>query len=212
MALRRNLVRAVKPLIPPGMIRQRLNGRGDGCVLLTFDDGPTPMHTHRILDILEQWNAKAVFFVLGNRVSLAPQLLAEILDRGHKLGNHTYTHARTLQIRNVFLEIERCQQIVYDLTGQCLRYFRPPQGRVSPSAFLTAKYLGLMLVHWSFDTGEYSYLRNASPGQLAANLVQNVRNRQIILSHDDTDRTAEMLKLALPRLADQGFDLARGIN
>jgi peptidoglycan/xylan/chitin deacetylase (PgdA/CDA1 family) len=212
MALRGALVSAAKLAIPHRILRQQLNRRGRGSVLLTFDDGPSVEATPRVLDVLDRWNARALFFVVGVRVRGVPHILPDIVKRGHRLGNHTFSHLLKGNIREYVNEIELCQQLVYDLTGHAPSYFRPPRGRVSVSGLCAAKYSGLVTVRWSFDCGEYSYLRSATPEQIADNMTRNVHDRAIVLSHDDNSRTAEMLALALPRLVEKGFDLNSGLD
>ncbi len=212
MEMRKAFTSIAKAIIPSRVVRQRLNRNGRGSVLLTFDDGPDPDVTPRVLDLLDRWNAKAIFFIPGTRVKRAPHLLGEILERGHQLGNHTFSHVSKTSICNYGREIGRCQQLLHDMTGQCPRYFRPPKGKLTLPLFVAAKCYKLNIVHWSFDTGEYSCLRDAKPVQLAENLARNIKDREIVMSHDDTEKTPEMLKIALPQLVERGFDLTKGVD
>jgi peptidoglycan-N-acetylglucosamine deacetylase len=212
MALERTFISIAKSCIPRQVLRQRLNRKGRGAVLLTFDDGPHPDATPRVLDLLDRWNARAVFFIPGTRVAEAPHLLSEILKRGHRLGNHTFSHRVKVDYRAYVDDIQRCQQLLYDMTGQYPRYFRPPKGHLTLASYFAIKYCRLVIVRWSFDTGEHSNLRTATPEQRAACLLAHVQDRAIVLSHDDTEDTPQMLELALPRLVERGFDLATGVD
>jgi peptidoglycan-N-acetylglucosamine deacetylase len=212
MALKRTVTTIAKSFIPQQVMRQRLNSKGRGAVLLTFDDGPHPDVTPRVLDLLDRWNAKAVFFIPGLHVAQAPHLLGEILQRGHRLGNHTFSHLLQGSFRRYANDIERCQQLLYVATGQYPCHFRPPRGLLTMSNFLAAKYCRLKIVRWSCDSGEYSFLRAATPQQLAENLIAQVTDRAIVLSHDNTEKTPAMLEIALPRLVARGFDLAKGVD
>ncbi|WP_169978986.1 polysaccharide deacetylase family protein [Tautonia rosea] len=201
-----------KSIMPPQLVRQKLNRRGRGAALLTFDDGPCPHITPQVLDLLDRWNARGVFFVPGDRVPRAPNLLVEILKRGHRLGNHTYSHNVKSSFQGCVEEIERCQQTIFEVTGSRPDYFRPPQGKLTIPLLVAVMHCKLRTIRWTLDTGEYSYLRDASPEQLAKNLVTKVRERTIILSHDDAEQTPEMLRIALPQLVERGFDLTIGVE
>ncbi len=201
MAIKRAIISSAKSIIPPQIVRQRLNKNGRGSVLLTFDDGPSPDVTPRVLDLLDRWKARAIFFIPGGAVAQAPDLLSEILGRGHQLGNHTFSHLFKSSFREYIDDIDRCQQLLHGLTGQSPCYFRPPYGNLTLPIFCAAKYFRLSVVLWSFDAGESSYLRDATPEQLAENLITNVKDRAIVLCHDDTEKTAQMLEIVLPRLA-----------
>lgn len=212
VALRKVVTRLGKACLPATLVRQRLKRGATGKMLLTFDDGPCPDVTPRVLDLLERWNAKAVFFVPGNRVERAPHLLREILDRGHAIGNHTFRHEVLTTFRDYVEDIGRCQDLLRRETGQLPRYFRPPFGKLTLRILGAARMHRLATVRWSFDTGERSYLRTATPSRLADNLVANAVERSIVLAHDDTAKTVETLELALPQLSARGFDLAGGIR
>lgn len=210
--MKKTLRRIVKACLPAAIARQKLSRRAGKSVLLTFDDGPDPEITPRVLDTLERWNAKAVFFVLGSRVAAAPDIIRDVLARGHAVGNHTYTHNFPETFSTYVSELKRCQQMVLETTGQAPRFFRPPRGRLTPTIILAARSLGLPIVHWSMDVGEYSYMRDASAEQLAANLLSRVSGRQIVLMHDDNQKIATALEIALPRLATSGLELSRGVS
>jgi len=212
MALKRTVISIAKSIIPRQVLRQRLNRTGRGAVLLTFDDGPSPEVTPRVLDLLDRWNARAVFFIPGIHAARAPHILEEILKRGHRLGNHTYSHLLKASVRQYVDDVQRCQRLLYDVTGHRPCYFRPPRGHLTLASFCAAKCCRLVIVRWSFDSGEYSYLRDATPEQLAENLIANVKDRAIVLSHDNTEKTAEMLAIALPQLVARGLDLTKGVD
>ncbi|HEY0105188.1 MAG TPA: glycosyltransferase, partial [Rhizomicrobium sp.] len=103
-------------------------GYAPGKIALTFDDGPDPEWTPQILDILKQKHVKATFFVIGGNAEAHPDLVQQIIDEGHELGNHTYTHPNLADTpyQAVTLELNATQRLVEALTGRSLVLFRPP--------------------------------------------------------------------------------------
>lgn len=202
-----------KSLLPPRLVRHRLDKKGKGAVLLTFDDGPHPEITLRVLDLLDRYGARALFFIPGFRADNAPELIREIIKRGHTIGNHSFSHdiARCSFAENK-ADMERCQEKLHALSGVAPKYFRPPQGTVNLRILLAAKYLNLRIMRWSIDTGEYSDMRGAAPDEIAGRLLQNINDRAIVLSHDDSKKTPDVLNIVLPALVEMGYDLKRGIE
>ena len=119
--------------------------------LLTFDDGPDPVVTPQILDLLRQNQARAVFFIVGKRIHRAPELLPRILEEGHVLGNHTWEHAYEDKPVSCWVtELGRCQEEIARLTGFKPDLFRPAQGRIGLSSLLACRRLKLRTVLWDF--------------------------------------------------------------
>jgi peptidoglycan/xylan/chitin deacetylase (PgdA/CDA1 family) len=181
-------------------------------VLLTFDDGPHPETTPRVLDCLADYGARAVFFVVGNRVPLAPWVLGEIVARGHLIGNHTFAHSANQKARQYTDEIQRCQDVVQQLTGTSPVLFRPPQGKVSVAGVLAARRLGLKTVHWSASNSDWALRDHGSAVTCGEQLRQVVGPRDIVLLHDEQPWVLTVLDILLPHLASQGIDLRRGVD
>jgi len=142
-------------------------------------------------------------------------MLQEILDRNHGIGNHSYTHTScsNLSYSNIVDEIEQCRDIIYSKTGVTTHLYRPPMGIVTPSLILAARYCKHKIIRWTFDSGEYSYLRGASSEVMAENFIKSgVNNKIILLSHDDKETVPDFLEIILPILVDKGFDLRRGLE
>ena len=176
-------------------------------VLLTFDDGPVPGPTMEILDILDLYDIKALFFVVGVHARMAPFVLKEIIERGHTIGNHTHTHEKG---GNHFYghwvnELETCQETVLRETGHEPEYFRPPYGKLSLTLFAAAVMRRLSIIKWSFDVGDFSFMKNSSSAHMASNWVQNLQSHDIVLMHDKCTKTPHVLEMALPQLIDNGF-------
>jgi len=202
----------VRRLTPRSLVQFHLRDAAERSVLLTFDDGPTVGVTPEVLDVLDENNAKALFFLIGQKAAKAPALVRDIVDRGHVVDNHSFSYPlELLDVKDWTGELDQCQKTLSSLCGVDPVYFRPVQGRLRPSVMIAARRSRLRVIHWSFETGEYSYLKGALIERIADNLVERARGRMIVLSHDDFTHTPQMLRLALPRLREIGFDLAGGL-
>ena len=123
---------------------QRIEGRR---ICLTFDDGPHPEHTPRVLDLLASHGCKATFFLLGDSARHHPQLVKRIGREGHSLGNHTFSHLpprRNREAQDAW-QLRHSQHLLEDLAGHELRWFRPPFGRLTPGLAQEALRLGLRM-------------------------------------------------------------------
>lgn len=202
----------VKHFIPASIIIQRL--AVEKCILFTFDDGPHPEITPRVLDALDQYGARGLFFIPANRIIKAPNLIREIIARKHLIGNHSFTHAPCSQLSFSLImgEINKCKEEIFVHSGIVTKFYRPPMGVVTLPLILAAWRCKHKIVRWSIDSGEYSHMRNATPFALADKFLKNIHDRAIVLSHDDKDTTPCFLNLVLPKLVDKGFDLANGLS
>ncbi len=180
---------------PPRLIRKLMPSLVwdipcEGCVHLTFDDGPTPGITEWILDELERHGAKATFFCLGKNVERYPELYRRIIDGGHRVGNHSYSHAKGWEAtrRAYARNVERAAQLI---PGDL---FRPPYGRISPGQ---ARLLGLRykIVMWNIISRDYS--RHVTPEKCLENVTKHVRSGDIVVFHD-SEKAFGNLRFALP--------------
>ncbi|MBQ8366734.1 MAG: polysaccharide deacetylase family protein [Alistipes sp.] len=146
-------------------------------IYLTFDDGPTPGVTEWILQTLDRYNAKATFFVLGKNVELYPDLYQMILDRGHKVGNHTYSHQKGWR-----MSLERYIEDV-DLAGDMVHteLFRPPYAQIT-RAQLRQVAQRYRVVLWSVLSRDYN--RKLSPKKCLRGTLRGLRGGDIISLHD----------------------------
>jgi peptidoglycan/xylan/chitin deacetylase (PgdA/CDA1 family) len=190
-------------------VTYKLDRTAGRSVLLTFDDGPHPEVTPGVLDRLRSHGALAVFFVVGNRIPRAPEMLARTTAEGHLIGNHTYDHwlDHTPWPPAYMRDIRRCQEVIGALTAQTPWLFRPPLGRISPASWLAARAAGLSLVHWSLDSKDWRLRRETDAEVRGEELSRVVRHQDIILFHDDNPCVLTVLDVLLPRLRSEGFDL-----
>jgi peptidoglycan/xylan/chitin deacetylase (PgdA/CDA1 family) len=135
-------------LAPWGIWRGRRGGRA---VALTFDDGPDPAHTPRVLDILAREGVRGAFFLVGRRAQAAPEIARRIAGEGHDLGNHTWSH-RSLWLcgpRETGREIARGHEAIAAAAGQAPRFFRPPWGMTNLAVFPALRRFRTPCVFWT---------------------------------------------------------------
>jgi peptidoglycan-N-acetylglucosamine deacetylase len=175
-------------------------------VALTFDDGPNPESTRKVLAELARHKAHATFFILGAKAQEHPDVLRDIQSAGHEIGLHGYLHDRLLSFRRpdrIVADLERAQSIIKATTGQTSRLFRPPVGHVSPRTAVAARRLGLVLVGWSVRARDG--LASTSAGNVVRRVVDRLAPGAIVLFHDASERdTHEPAGVtALPRILDE---------
>lgn len=173
-------------------------------VAITFDDGPDATHTPPLLDLLERAGHRATFFVIGKRAEAAPELVAEIVRRGHGLGNHSYAHAHTTPFAHptrLAADLANAQEVMAR-AGARVRFFRPPIGLLSPRVAQAARRIGLTIVGWSATARDGRASTTAE--QAAARLIAAARPGAILVLHDCVERGTRppVAAAALPRLLD----------
>jgi peptidoglycan/xylan/chitin deacetylase (PgdA/CDA1 family) len=196
-------------------IKTRIESDAEKEVLFTFDDGPDPLVTGKILDMLDTAGAKAVFFVVGNRIHKAEHMLREVLDRGHLIGNHSYTHwlgKPPSSAREYLADIEKCQQRIFDACGYTPVLFRPPLGAVNLATIRTARCLNLQIYKWSFDTNDWRLRDDDTARAQGTELAGKLAHRDVILMHDDNVHTPLVVEEMLRLLTSQRVDLSSFVS
>jgi peptidoglycan/xylan/chitin deacetylase (PgdA/CDA1 family) len=180
---------------------------GPKAIALTIDDGPSPLYTPQVLQVLQRYHVTAMFSMVGQAVASYPQIAREVTDAGHAIANHTWSHPdmATLHPAAMREEVTRATGQIQAATGQQPAMFRAPYGAWSPPLldYLTAQ--GLTPLAWSVDPRDW-----ARPGvsAIAATIMRTTRPGSIILEHDgggDRAQTVAALKIVLPRLLDAGY-------
>ena len=190
-----------------GPVRVVLSGPPDShAACLTIDDGPHPLVTPLMLDVLRRENVKATFFVVGELVEQYPELAAMIVREGHELGNHTYSHIplSTLNPRGVWAQLRGCEVAVEKACGAKMRWFRPPGGDCTEETLRAADALGCTTVLWTDNTGDWNDL---SAAQITANALQNLRAGGIILMHQDNVDSMKALPAIIAGARARGLSL-----
>lgn len=179
-------------------------------IALTFDDGPDPEDTPQILELLKQYEAKATFFIVGNKAEAYPELVSREIAEGHELANHTYHHTyfnRSFPENKISEEIRRAEEIIFKASGQKSHLFRPPGGYYNEALVQTARKAGYTVVMWSWHINTRDW---ATPGvsKITSTVLNNVKNGDIVLLHDWVEgktQTVDALKQILPELKNRGY-------
>ncbi|MBT3302619.1 MAG: polysaccharide deacetylase family protein [Bacteroidetes bacterium] len=171
-------------------------------VFLTFDDGPTKEVTPWILEVLERYQAKATFFCVGENVVKQNVLYQQIIDAGHRTGNHTYNHLNIKDVtRSSYINnVTKCSHVVNS------RLFRPPYGKIRPTIAKRLKRMGYKLVMWTILS--YDFDTDLSPGFILRKIIRQTRPGSIIVFHDNV-KAFQNLQILLPRyiayMKNQGY-------
>ena len=173
-------------------------------VYLTFDDGPHPVHTAEVLDLLRRYGARATFFVVGAMVERFPHVLNRILLEGHTVANHTWNHENLTKLSGEAIDrtLERAQEILGANATACMR---SPYGAIDDLARQRAEEQGLDVIMWSASANDWLDL---TPDMIARRIVAGAVDGGIILMHDgggDRTRTVQGLDLALQQMSGQGM-------
>jgi peptidoglycan/xylan/chitin deacetylase (PgdA/CDA1 family) len=182
-------------------------------IALTFDDGPNPLYTPKVLEILEEHDIKATFFVIGRKAQASPEIVRNIKAAGHEIENHSWSHLfwlSSLTPQKIEKEICATQDIIFNITGEYPAFFRAPFGWTSDQLFISCQKLSLPVMDGSIKPGD-----TAMPGK--DNIVSSILRRAdpgaIIILHDgggfwfykNRSQTLEALPEVIQGLKDRGY-------
>ncbi len=200
--------------VPPIIVRKIFNRfyweTNCNKILLTFDDGPNPATTDKILRILDKAKIKAIFFAVGKNLQRNPQLAKTIIQEGHTLGNHTWSHNILTKISNAkqIEVIEKVQNYAYENFNYQIKYFRPPHGKFPLSLSKTLSRLGLTNIMWSLLT--YDFENNFDIVKFA---IDNfLKQNSIVVFHDSNKSAAiieDGLKYLIETAENKGFEFGK---
>lgn len=176
-------------------------------VILTFDDGPDPTYTNRVLDILQQYNIKALFFLIGDKAQAHPEIVHRMISEGHQIGNHTQTHPIFFALysrKKIGIELDEAAKIIESFTKNNVGLFRPPIGYMNPSIASSLKKRKLRVIGWNVRS--YDSFKNKE--QLLSRLIRLTKNKSIVLMHDNLAHTAEVLEEYIQRAQSNGIIFA----
>ncbi|NLJ78122.1 MAG: polysaccharide deacetylase family protein [Tissierellia bacterium] len=175
-------------------------------VALTFDDGPHPAVTPRILDVLDKHDAKATFFMLGIQAEYYPSLADKVGKEGHEIGSHTMNHQdlTTLEFGQIQSEIQQSDDVIETATSNTPTLLRLPYGASNNNVKRIASKLGYSLVLWSVDSLDW---KNRNAAAINREVMYNVVPGSIVLLHDIHPSTADALPQLLTSLKEQGYQM-----
>ncbi|MEI4789253.1 polysaccharide deacetylase family protein [Bacillus sp. FJAT-53060] len=182
-------------------------------IALTFDDGPHPVYTNQILDVLKENRVNASFFVLGSRVHAYPEVAKRIVGEGNEIGNHTMNHTYfdRLSSKQIKQELKESAAHIASLQPGGPLLFRPPGGRLTMKSFHILSKQGYDVVMWSFTQDPKDWSR---PGahKIASRIIDHIQGGDIILLHDgggNRKQTVEALKQVIPELKNRGYEFVK---
>jgi peptidoglycan-N-acetylglucosamine deacetylase len=180
---------------------------GPKTIALTIDDGPSPIYTPQVLQILAKYHVRASFSMIGENVTYYPEMAREVADAGHLIVNHTWNHANLtlLSASQTRSEIARAADAIHTAVGKTPTLFRAPYGAWSRAVLEYCASEHLTPLDWSVDPRDW-----ARPGvrEIVTNIMANTRTGSIILEHDgggNRSETVAALKVVIPRLLDEGY-------
>ena len=172
-------------------------------VALTFDDGPFPKVTNRILDLLEEYNAKATFFLMGDRVERFKETIQREYDEGHQVASHTYSHKDLTKLSKdkIKYEVEHTNDLLNEVIDVGDVYIRPPYGANNN---LVRETVQVPMILWSVDSEDW---KSKDKDIIYKEIMDHVQDGDIILMHDLYPTTADAMELVIPELIRQGYQL-----
>ncbi len=181
-------------------------------IYLTFDAGYENGQTERILDVLKKHQAPAAFFLVGNYISSAPELVRRMVREGHTVGNHTFHHPDMSKISDEVTfakELTSLEELFEETTGEKMKkYYRPPQGKYSENNLKMAQELGYTTVFWSLAYVDWYTDQQPSEEEALGKLLPRIHNGAILLLHSTSETNAKILDTLLTKLEQQGYRFA----
>ena len=192
-------------------LKEELKGTmydNDPLIALTFDDGPNPDHTPEVLDVLKKYNVKATFFLMGAYVEQHPEIVQRIVEEGHQIGNHSYSHPdmSKLSDEEVLQQFEWCQQVIEDAVGFRPDIYRLPFGAGGARVVKLMEKEGMTSILWNIDTLDWSSHDADAIVQETENALQK---HSLLLMHDTHAAAAPALDRLIPMLQERGYQFAK---
>lgn len=185
---------------------QRPNCAVDKCVAFTFDDGPTP-YTDRLLSVLRDADAKATFFLIGNKVAANPDGAKRIAQAGMEIGNHTWEHPNmtTIPPADVPAQLSKAQDAITAATGRTPNIWRPPGGLTDAAVNEVAARDGLAGILW--DVIPFDWINDSNTAATKYMLMTQIKPGSVVLFHDSYSSTVDLVYQFLPVLKANGYHL-----
>ncbi len=173
-------------------------------VAITFDDGPHNVNTYKILDLLEENNARATFFMLGQNVSANPDVVRKVYDNGNEIGIHTWDHPQLtkLSVENITKQIQSTSDVIYNITGYRPKLVRPPYGAINDKVKSTLSDYSLIL--WNIDSLDW---KSRDENKIVPLVMGEVQDGDIILLHDIHSTTVPAAQKIISQLVEQDYQL-----
>jgi peptidoglycan/xylan/chitin deacetylase (PgdA/CDA1 family) len=194
----------------PSSASMRIKAVGKKVIALTFDDGPWPVSTAKIVSELKAADVQATFFELGSQIGSRKKLSQSVIAGGNVIGVHSWNHAimvrRSASVNKA--DLAKCKKAVFAATGVTPTWFRPPYGSTNQTLRKTAEKLGLRQVIWTVDTLDWKYRTTSS---VVSRTMSGARDGSVVLMHDGggpRGATAAAVPIVIKKLRAKGYDFA----
>lgn len=204
-------IATVPPIKTPALDSDKIRNWPSGrkWVALTYDDGPHPSGTQRVMDLLRSKNVKATFFLQGESIKRFPDIARMVADQGFEIGNHTYSHPNfnlssqtPAKIRE---ELESTNELIAaHATQKPVRVMRPPYGNTPSKLKTICEEMGMYIITWDVDTDDWRSTTDADA--MAENIMKNIQPGSIILMHDKFEKSAEATAKVIDPIRAQGYE------
>jgi peptidoglycan/xylan/chitin deacetylase (PgdA/CDA1 family) len=184
-------------------------GTDEKIIALTFDDGPHPEITPRVLDMLLKHEIQAMFFVIGSNITDNQLIMERMVREGHVVGNHSFSHSTLFDLwsnRQMSEDIKKAENIIALATGKRPQWFRPPFGVTNPTVAVATHKMGLKVMGWSIRSLDTS-IKNVE--KIFNRIKKRWRPGGIILLHDTNERVVDVLEMTIVYAKKQGYKFVR---
>jgi peptidoglycan/xylan/chitin deacetylase (PgdA/CDA1 family) len=178
-------------------------------IAISFDDGPAPLYTPQILQILKAHRVEAAFFCIGKRITENEELLKQVYDEGHLIGNHSYSHDLWFDLfsaQRMNLDLQMMNEAMQKVTGVKPRLFRPPYGVTNPNLKKAIEKNSFIPIGWSVRSMD-TVAKDAQ--KLLAKVTRSLKPGAIVLFHDTSKATADILSAFLQQVRQSGYEIVR---
>ena len=177
-------------------------------IYLTFDEGYEAGYTSKILEVLKENNVKATFFITAHYLNTQEELVKQMINEGHIVGNHTVNHKSmpTLSEEKINSEIMDLHTAIYEKFGYEMKYLRPPMGEFSQETLLLTQKLGYKTVMWSFAYEDWNENKQPDEGKAKERIILNLHNGEIMLLHGNSKTNTNILDSIIKEAKNQGYE------
>lgn len=185
-----------------------LGNKENKTIYLTFDEGYEAGYTHEILDILKENDVKATFFLTAHYVNTQEELVKQMIEEGHIIGNHTVNHKSmpSLTEEEIKKEVMDLHQAVYEKFHYEMKYIRPPKGEFSEKTLMTTNALGYKTVMWSFAYEDWNEEKQPDEEMAKEKILNNLHNGEIMLLHGNSKTNTNILDTIIKEAKNMGYE------
>lgn len=185
-----------------------MGNSNDKYIYLTFDEGYEAGYTPKILELLKNNDVKATFFITAHFVNTQPELVKQIIDEGHIVGNHTVNHKSmpTLSEEEIKKEVMELHTVIYQKFGYDMKYIRPPKGEFSEKSIISTNNLGYKTVMWSFAYEDWNEDKQPNEESSKKKIIENLHNGEIMLLHGNSKTNTNILDSVIKEAKNMGYE------